>query len=64
MTQPDTNINEHSIKQELHTALRRAIGCFAIGDSRCEMNRSEWPKWVGHAEKTLKALRAEENTHD
>lgn len=51
-------------KQELHTALRRALGNFALGDPQSDGTRKEWPKWVALAEKTLKALRAEEGTHD
>lgn len=51
-------------KQELHTAIRRALGNFAIGDPRSDGPRSEFPQWVKHAEKTLKALRQEEGTHD
>lgn len=51
-------------KQELHTALRRAIGNFAIGDPRSDGLKSNFPKWVLFAEKTLKNLRKEEGTHD
>lgn len=51
-------------KQELHRALRRAIGCFAVGDPRSDGKRSQFPKWIRYAEKTLKALREEERTED
>jgi hypothetical protein len=51
-------------KQELHRALRRAMGCFAVGDPRSDGDPKLFPKWVKYAEKTLKALRAEEGTED
>ena len=50
-------------KQELHTALRRAIGCFAVGDPRAD-NAKSYPKWIKHAEKCLAALRVEVGTTD
>ncbi len=60
----NTSLGKRNAKQELHNAIRLAEAAFLLEDSSKYRSTKDWPKWLFHASKTLRALKKEEGTCD